>query len=1219
MRLTSVPDHIRPVLERLCLEAEQRGYARGVVDGKASGQAELIAGMKALQSVMPSLTPMQSVARFDPVNLSTPVPTQATDGDDDDFDIDGLLDGLFGGGQWSDAEKQEVVAIAIVAIREAAEAQGVDPEPHIERLMALVGNPKATERVMMGHPVFLAWRPVPSKNQSGRYKYRAEWDGADGRTRRPLYGAKAEEALRKNYGGKAGEDASAEDVAKQNVEHRESRDKAHARVKEVAGVFASGKVLRPQEWDEFTGQMAYLTGNQLQDIRKSMLAGLVRRVKLGKNKGDRIEHIKSAIKAVVEFGVTKPFQLDEDKTGGSLAEAVKRAGGIDPSKSELQAHFSDADEMMQYGLGGVMKKGGRHLDELAEELESQGHLVVPAGTSATQALVDALQSKRKSADHDDRDYWESQLQKSAAHDAAMAAHASANEEPEPAPDVGATADTGDTSFDFGDNATDEQAVAENAPADEPAEVTVEESGETDAVADDPDVEAQSPAKPDMPSAEQLGRMSQQDLADHAVKVIKYTQQNRATQDGNDHLADVVNALKKLREPANRTTDATAPDSQPQPPADTKPADAVSPIGETQPSPPEPIEDTPDAIYAAMKSAAASATNPTVKNALEAQIENGNHYASESPKDGKRLLIRRLVSAAHQLHMQGLADEASQVDALLERIPGMRRTSGKAGESTPFDPLEHMPNEGAESGSNVNIDRPGYVLDEPDGHRYIVLRAQASTSPQQPTPPEPVADTPAPQPEPQPAASAPQPAVEPEPEVAPTTAAAPAKLTPAQVTAREKSMADAVAAAQRGGKRLTTEQRAKVRADAKAKFEDGLAKPPTAKVEEQPTQRFRSDLQPIDGVAGRAKQLTPKMVQAADGKWYLPHEIQGYEQAKDAELRLNDVDEAATTKTVDGDVATVASGKKAEGMRYETANQAKEFHATGELVGLAEKGPVSDEQLTAIAERAELDPKKVKDLYADVVNDRISGDVMPLLEGGGKLDDAAIAKIADAAFTTPAKVKAQVGEIKKQQAFAEMRELKRAGNLTEQSIRDIAKKHGVSDGKLGEVLRQLRNASDPNFDTMKGNSAPATIADVVDGSDAPPAPQPAPAPKPTKAKATPKAKKVGGGTTELSEEAKPLMSEVERHIADWTPGGQWHDEQRSTVSGGPATSDAFRAKHKAVVDDILSRIEKAGLSDDQVKAMAFRVSGIKQPNRQKAVLAIRGKLTAASRMLDSRRS
>ena len=58
---------------------------------------------------------------------------------DDEFDLDAILDELFGG-EWDAADVQAILGIAIVAVREAADAQGVDPEPYVERLKALAGS-----------------------------------------------------------------------------------------------------------------------------------------------------------------------------------------------------------------------------------------------------------------------------------------------------------------------------------------------------------------------------------------------------------------------------------------------------------------------------------------------------------------------------------------------------------------------------------------------------------------------------------------------------------------------------------------------------------------------------------------------------------------------------------------------------------------------------------------------------------------------------------------------------------------------------------------------------------------------------------------------------------------------------------------------------------------------------------------------------------------------
>lgn len=56
----------------------------------------------------------------------------------------------------------------------------------------------------------------------------------------------------------------------------------------------------------------------------------------------------------------------------SLYEAVKKAGGIDPEY--IKEYYNWKEDIQQYGLVNLTKKGGRALDDLATELQSQGIL-----------------------------------------------------------------------------------------------------------------------------------------------------------------------------------------------------------------------------------------------------------------------------------------------------------------------------------------------------------------------------------------------------------------------------------------------------------------------------------------------------------------------------------------------------------------------------------------------------------------------------------------------------------------------------------------------------------------------------------------------------------------------------------------------------------------------------------------------------------------------------
>lgn len=141
--------------------------------------------------------------------------------------------------------------------------------------------------------------------------------------------------------------------------------------------------------------------------------------------------------------------------------------------------------------------------------------------------------------------------------------------------------------------------------------------------------------------------------------------------------------------------------------------------------PKAIEDTPAAIYSAVQSAAGAASG-RAKTALEAALENASGYESESPRNAKRTIVRRLVSAANQLRYQGLDGDAAEVDRVLEAIPGVRRV-GEAGGQAAFDSKDHDAPVGMGFGTAVTVGTPGYRIDEGDGRTYTVERADVRHS------------------------------------------------------------------------------------------------------------------------------------------------------------------------------------------------------------------------------------------------------------------------------------------------------------------------------------------------------------------------------------------------------------------------------------------------------------------------------------------------------------
>lgn len=88
----------------------------------------------------------------------------------------------------------------------------------------------------------------------------------------------------------------------------------------------------------------------------------------------------------------RPKKRDRRKPVRTLADAVRRAGGINPASPEFLRFFANAREAVEYGLPLNLfnRETGRHPDQLVTELVSEGHLTVPDGADTTQYLFDQM-------------------------------------------------------------------------------------------------------------------------------------------------------------------------------------------------------------------------------------------------------------------------------------------------------------------------------------------------------------------------------------------------------------------------------------------------------------------------------------------------------------------------------------------------------------------------------------------------------------------------------------------------------------------------------------------------------------------------------------------------------------------------------------------------------------------------------------------------------------
>ncbi|WP_439627502.1 phage portal protein family protein [Gemmata sp.] len=78
----------------------------------------------------------------------------------------------------------------------------------------------------------------------------------------------------------------------------------------------------------------------------------------------------------------------------TVINKVRDFGGIDPHSLALQAHYGSMKDAINDGVPlSVFKKGGRGLDQIAQELESSGYIRVPDGKDATEHVLDLIRDR----------------------------------------------------------------------------------------------------------------------------------------------------------------------------------------------------------------------------------------------------------------------------------------------------------------------------------------------------------------------------------------------------------------------------------------------------------------------------------------------------------------------------------------------------------------------------------------------------------------------------------------------------------------------------------------------------------------------------------------------------------------------------------------------------------------------------------------------------------
>lgn len=86
----------------------------------------------------------------------------------------------------------------------------------------------------------------------------------------------------------------------------------------------------------------------------------------------------------------------------TLTNIIKKSGGIRSDDASFKAHFGSIKEAMEYGISlGIFNKHAKvGLDQMAQSMVYEGHLIVPEGEDPVPYLVEGLMKKARSAAED---------------------------------------------------------------------------------------------------------------------------------------------------------------------------------------------------------------------------------------------------------------------------------------------------------------------------------------------------------------------------------------------------------------------------------------------------------------------------------------------------------------------------------------------------------------------------------------------------------------------------------------------------------------------------------------------------------------------------------------------------------------------------------------------------------------------------------------------------
>lgn len=324
MNFSQVPSHLRSVLEKMCLDAERRGYERGVLEGRLNGQAEFVSGLKALGVLLPQLVPQQNPVAV--MNLSQEIPDP-----EDDFEID--LDEMVPSAQ-GDEKTNAFKMLILASVQEAYTARGEDPTELIEALSQILDDPVEVRKWMSGRgdATDLAWQLLKPGMQGYKGKTaKAVWDDPTA-GKKPLYGTAAENAFRRQqaFAGEVGDDEVGQARKLLGEDEQAIAVAKGRRAEQIHGQLMQKERFGAEDVQSLEQVLPTLNFRQLGAIRQKLMASLGLDPKKNKEgltgQGrveQRIQKLKEAIPQLIQ-AAQKAIASGETEQGGEPTKAEMR-------------------------------------------------------------------------------------------------------------------------------------------------------------------------------------------------------------------------------------------------------------------------------------------------------------------------------------------------------------------------------------------------------------------------------------------------------------------------------------------------------------------------------------------------------------------------------------------------------------------------------------------------------------------------------------------------------------------------------------------------------------------------------------------------------------------------------------------------------------------------------------------------------------------------------